>query len=87
MVHGTLENLEKMKLKGKEHIIGQMEEFMQAIGKIIKCMAKEYLHGQITEDIRVTTLMTKKKVILILLFFLINKIYLLGFGVFIWPDG
>jgi hypothetical protein len=50
-------------------------------------MAKEYLHGQITEDIRVTTLMTKKKVILILLFFLINKIYLLGFGVFIWPDG
>jgi hypothetical protein len=48
-----LENLIIIIYMEKEHILGQMEENMLEIGKIIKWMEMVYLYGQMVENILV----------------------------------
>jgi hypothetical protein len=49
-------------LKGLVSINGQMAGLIMVNGKIIKCMAKEYLLGLMGEDMRVNILKIKSKV-------------------------
>lgn len=43
------------------NIIGQMGEFIKDHGRIIKCMEKEYINGQMEEYIMVLMWMIKNK--------------------------
>jgi hypothetical protein len=47
---------------GKEFIYGQTIENMKESGNVIKCMAKEHLHGLMAESTSGNILKTKKKV-------------------------
>ena len=42
-------------------IPGKMEEFMMEIGRTIKCKEKEYLLGQMVENMKGTMLMIRNK--------------------------
>lgn len=55
------ENLKQMKLAEKVNIIGQMENSMTDSGRKIKCMAQEYLHGRMANDMKENLSMTKGK--------------------------
>ncbi len=47
------DNFLKIIFMVQENILGKMEEYIQDNGKIIKCKEKEFLHGQMEEDMKV----------------------------------
>jgi hypothetical protein len=45
----------------RAHTLGLMVEFLMAYGKTIRCMGKEYLLGPTAVNMKVITMMTRKK--------------------------